>query len=129
MTLSKIADTLNMTKDEREPFVQMAKYFESDVVDNLTKSHFDLADETEFTYDQWQAFLSEPAIAGWISSNVKMLASVAERRKLQRLGEEGTNTADANSFKALKDFNDQGKTIDHSNVVIVHLPNMDGDES
>lgn len=128
MTLSKIADTLNMTKDEREPFVQMAKYFESDVVDNLTKSHFDLADETEFTYDQWQAFLSEPAIAGWISSNVKMLASVAERRKLQRLGEEGTNTADANSFKALKDFNDQGKTIDHSNVVIVHLPNMDGDE-
>ena len=37
MTLSKIADTLNMTKDEREPFVQMAKHFESDVVENLTK--------------------------------------------------------------------------------------------
>jgi hypothetical protein len=75
MTLSKIADTLNMPKDEREPFVEMAKYFEADVVENLTKSHFDLADETEFTYDQWQAFMSEPAIAGWISSNVKMLAS------------------------------------------------------
>jgi hypothetical protein len=129
MTLSKIADTLNMAKDEREPFVQMAKYFEADVVENLTKSHFDLADETEFTYDQWQAFMSEPAIAGWISSNVKMLASVAERRKLQRLGEEGTNTADSASFKALKDFNDQGKTIDHSNVVIVHLPNLDGEET
>ena len=128
MTLSKIADTLNMTKEDREPFVQMAKYFESDVVDNLTKTHFELAAETDFTYDQWQAFLSEPAIAGWISSNVKMLASVAERRKLQRLGEEGTNTADANSFKALKDFNDQGKTVDHSNVVIVHLPNLDGEE-
>lgn len=128
MTLSKIADTLNMTKEERQPFVEMAKYFESDVVDNLTKTHFDLANETEFSYDQWQAFLSEPAIAGWISNNVKMLASVAERRKLQRLGEEGTNTADANSFKALKDFNDQGKTVDHSNVVIVHLPNLDGEE-
>lgn len=128
MTLSKIADTLNMTKEERQPFVEMAKYFEADVVDNLTKTHFDLADETEFSYDQWQAFMSEPAIAGWISNNVKMLASVAERRKLQRLGEEGTNTADANSFKALKDFNDQGKTIDHSNVVIVHLPNLDGEE-
>ena len=128
MTLHKIADTLNMTKEERQPFVEMAKYFEADVVDNLTKTHFDLADETEFSYDQWQAFLSEPAIAGWISSNVKMLASVAERRKLQRLGEEGTNTADANSFKALKDFNDQGKTVDHSNVVIVHLPNLDGEE-
>lgn len=128
MTLSKIADTLNMTKEERQPFVEMAKYFEADVVDNLTKTHFDLADETEFSYDQWQAFMSEPAIAGWISNNVKMLASVAERRKLQRLGEEGTNTADANSFKALKDFNDQGKTVDHSNVVIVHLPNLDGEE-
>lgn len=128
MTLSKIADTLNMTKEERQPFVEMAKYFEEDVVDNLTKTHFDLADETEFSYDQWQAFMSEPAIAGWISNNVKMLASVAERRKLQRLGEEGTNTADANSFKALKDFNDQGKTVDHSNVVIVHLPNLDGEE-
>jgi len=128
LTLSKIADTLNMTKEERQPFVEMAKYFESDVVDNLTKTHFELADETEFSYDQWQAFLSEPAIAGWISNNVKMLASVAERRKLQRLGEEGTNTADANSFKALKDFNDQGKTVDHSNVVIVHLPNLDGEE-
>ena len=128
MTLHKIADTLNMTKEERQPFVEMAKYFESDVVDNLTKTHFELADETEFSYDQWQAFLSEPAIAGWISNNVKMLASVAERRKLQRLGEEGTNTADANSFKALKDFNDQGKTVDHSNVVIVHLPNLDGEE-
>lgn len=128
MTLSKIADTLNMTKEERQPFVEMAKYFEADVVDNLTKTHFDLANETEFSYDQWQAFMSEPAIAGWISNNVKMLASVAERRKLQRLGEEGTNTADANSFKALKDFNDQGKTVDHSNVVIVHLPNLDGEE-
>ena len=128
MTLSKIADTLNMTKEERQPFVEMAKYFESDVVDNLTKTHFELADETDFSYDQWQAFMSEPAIAGWISNNVKMLASVAERRKLQRLGEEGTNTADANSFKALKDFNDQGKTVDHSNVVIVHLPNLDGEE-
>ena len=128
MTLHKIADTLNMTKEERQPFVEMAKYFESDVVDNLTKTHFELADETEFSYDQWQAFMSEPAIAGWISNNVKMLASVAERRKLQRLGEEGTNTADANSFKALKDFNDQGKTVDHSNVVIVHLPNLDGEE-
>jgi len=128
LTLSKIADTLNMTKEERQPFVEMAKYFESDVVDNLTKTHFELADETDFSYDQWQAFMSEPAIAGWISNNVKMLASVAERRKLQRLGEEGTNTADANSFKALKDFNDQGKTVDHSNVVIVHLPNLDGEE-
>ena len=128
MTLHKIADTLNMTKEERQPFVEMAKYFEADVVDNLTKTHFYLADETDFSYDQWQAFLSEPAIAGWISNNVKMLASVAERRKLQRLGEEGTNTADANSFKALKDFNDQGKTVDHSNVVIVHLPNLDGEE-
>ncbi|NDG54097.1 MAG: hypothetical protein EBY39_13920 [Flavobacteriia bacterium] len=128
MTLSKIADTLNKPEIERKPFVEMAKYFESDVVENLTKTHFELAEVTDFTYDQWQEFLSEPAIAGWISNNVKMLASVAERRKLQRLGEEGTNTADANSFKALKDFNDQGKTVDHSNVVIVHLPDLDGEE-
>lgn len=127
MTLSKIADTLNKPAAEREPFVKMAKYFEADVVENLSKDHFELARETDFTYDQWSAFFSEPAIAGWISNNVKMLASVAERRKIKRLGEEGTNTADAASFKALKDFNDQGKTIDHSNVVIVHLPDTEAD--
>jgi len=128
LTLVKIADTLNLPAAERAPFVEMAKYFESDIVGNLTKTHFDFADETDFTYDQWQDFLSQPPIAGWISQNVKMLASVAERRKLQRLGEEGTNTADANSFKALKDFNEQGKTIDNSNVVIVHLPDMEDTE-
>jgi len=128
MTLVKIADTLNLPAAEREPFVKMAKYFESDIVDNLTKTHFELAAETDFTYDQWSDFLSQPPVAGWISQNVKMLASVAERRKLQRLGEEGTNTADANSFKALKDFNEQGKTIDNSNVIIVHLPDIEGEE-
>lgn len=127
MKLSKIADTLNLPAAERTPLVEMAKYFESDVVENLTKTHFDLAEETDFTYDQWQEFLSQPAIAGWISNNVKMLASVAERRKLQRLGEEGTNTADSSSFKMLKEFNDQGKTVDHSNVVIVHLPDTEAD--
>jgi hypothetical protein len=103
----------------------MAKYYEQDIVNNLTKSHFELAAETDFTYDQWQDFVSQPAVAGWISQNVKMLASVAERKKLQKLGEETTNTADANSFKALKDFNDQGKTIDNSNVVIIHIPSKE----
>jgi hypothetical protein len=128
MTLVKIADTLNLPINERQVYVEMAKYFETDIVGNLTKTHFDLAAETDFTYDQWSDFLSQPPIAGWISQNVKMLSSVAERRKLQRLGEEGTNTADANSFKALKDFNEQGKTIDNSNVVIVHLPDMEDTE-
>jgi hypothetical protein len=127
MTLSKIADTLNMPSTERKLFVDMAKYFEADVVENLSKDHFELAKETDFTYDQWSEFFSQPAIAGWISNNVKMLANVAERRKIKRLGEEGTNTADASSFKLLKDFNDQGKTIDHSNVVIIHLPDLDGE--
>jgi hypothetical protein len=129
MTLSKIADTLNMPAAERKLFVDMAKYFEADVVENLSKDHFELAKETDFTYDQWSDFFSQPAVAGWISNNVKMLANVAERRKIKRLGEEGTNTADASSFKLLKDFNDQGKTIDHSNVVIIHLPDLDGEET
>jgi hypothetical protein len=57
-----------------------------------------------------------------------MLSQVAERKKLQRQGTEATNTADAASFKALKDFNSQGKTIDNSNVVIVHLPDFEGDK-
>jgi hypothetical protein len=125
MTLAKIADTLNLSLKERQIYIEMAKYYEQDVVNNLTKTHFELAAETDYSYDQWQDFLSQPPVAGWISQNVKMLATVAERRKLQRLGEDGTNTADANSFKALKDFNDQGKTIDNSNVVIVHLPDKD----
>lgn len=129
MTLSKIADTLNMPAAERKLFVDMARYFEADVVENLSKDHFELAKETDFTYDQWADFFSQPAVAGWISNNVKMLANVAERRKIKRLGEEGTNTADASSFKLLKDFNDQGKTIDHSNVVIIHLPDLDGEET
>jgi hypothetical protein len=125
MTLAKIADTLNLSLKERQIYIEMAKYYEQDVVNNLTKTHFELAAETDYSYDQWQDFLSQPPVAGWISQNVKMLATVAERRKLQKLGEDGTNTADANSFKALKDFNDQGKTIDNSNVVIVHLPDKD----
>jgi hypothetical protein len=125
MKLVKIADTLNISLAERKVYVEMAKYYEQDIVNNLTKSHFELAAETDFTYDQWQDFVSQPAVAGWISQNVKMLASVAERKKLQKLGEETTNTADANSFKALKDFNDKGKTIDNSNVVIIHIPSKD----
>lgn len=127
MTLSKIADTLNLPIHERTEFVEMARFFEGDVMENLTKTHFELAEASGHTYDKWQAFLAEPSVAGWIQSNMKMLAAVAERRKLQRLGDESTNTADANSFKALKDYNDKGKGLDNSNVVIMHLPDFEGE--
>jgi len=128
MTLVKIADTLNLGINERAIFVEMAKFYETDIVEHLTKTHFELADLSGHPYDKWAEFLGMPAVAGWISNNVKMLSQVAERRKLQKLGEEDTNTADANSFKALKDFNDRGKTLDNSNIVMVHLPDLEGEE-
>ena len=128
MTLQKIADTLNLPASERTVYVEMAKFFEEDIVENLTKTHFELAEASGHPYDKWSEFMAIPSVAGWISQNVKMLSQVAERKKLQRLGTEATNTADAASFKALKDFNSQGKTIDNSNVVIVHLPDFEGDK-
>ena len=128
MTLVKIADTLNLGINERAIFVEMAKFYETDIVEHLTKTHFELAELSGHPYDKWAEFLGMPAVAGWISNNVKMLSQVAERRKLQKLGEEDTNTADANSFKALKDFNDRGKTLDNSNIVMVHLPDLEGEE-
>jgi len=128
LTLQKIADTLNLPATERAVYVEMAKFFEEDIVENLTKTHFELAAASGHGYDAWSEFLAIPSVAGWISNNVKMLSQVAERRKLQRLGEEATNTADAASFKALKDFNAQGKVIDNSNIVIVHLPDFEGEK-
>lgn len=122
MKLGEIVETLKITDARRKLFRVFAAVIENDVEENISKTPFQLANETHQSYTDWVEFLETPEINGWVNETIRVIAKVAQRKAIQDLGRGNATSNDVNAYKALTDYTKSAKQTDNSNIVIMHMP-------
>ena len=127
MKLNEIIKGLELDPKEEKLFLTLAGEFEVDIKHNITKSHFELADETGLAHEVWAKFLNTTEINGWIQENLQIMTRAGARKRLQEIGSGSASSNNVNAYKALKDFNNNANGIDNSGTVLLYLPPKERD--
>jgi hypothetical protein len=125
MTLSEIIETLVIDDDTKQLYRNFCAVIENDVENNLSKTPFELANETGIPYDKWIKFFETTEINSWVNDTIRIIAKATQRKRLQGLGKESATTNDVNAYKVLSDYNDNARQTDNSNVVLIRIPEND----
>ena len=125
MTLNEIIETLEIDDDTRNLYRNFCAVIETDIEMNLSKTPFELANETGISYDKWVKFFETTEINAWVNDTIRVIAKATQRKRLQGLGKDNTTTNDVNAYKVLSDYNENAKQSDNSNVVLIRIPEND----
>lgn len=122
MTLAEVVGTLKIDDALKQTYTRMATVFEDNIQENMSRTHFELADATGIPYDEWGHFMSITEVSGWINETMRIMARAGERKLISDLGRGKSSVKDVNAYKAIKEYNENNNDIDNSNVVIMYLP-------
>lgn len=122
MTLAEVVGTLKIDDALKQTYTRMATVFEDNIQENMSRTHFELADSTGIPYDEWGHFMSITEVSGWINETMRIMARAGERKLISDLGRGNSSVKDVNAYKAIKEYNEKNNDIDNSNVVIMYLP-------
>jgi len=125
MKLNEIVEKLEIDADKKNLYRNLCAVIENNVEENIVKTPFELARITGVPYDKWVEFLETTEINGWINDTTRIIAKVAQRKKLKDLSGAETTTQDVNAYKALNEYNETTKPNDNSNIVILYMPEKD----
>jgi thiaminase len=125
MKLNEIVEKLDVDADKKNLYRNLCAVIENNIEENIVKTPFELARITGVPYDKWVEFLETTEINGWINDTIRMIAKVAQRKKLKDLSGTETTTQDVNAYKALNEYNETTKPNDNSNIVILYMPEKD----
>jgi len=125
MTLNEIIETLDIDSETKQLYRNFCAVIETNVEENLTKTPFELANETGIPYDKWVNFFEKTEINSWVNDTIRVIAKATPRKRLQGLGKDNTTTNDVNAYKVLSDYNENAKQSDNSNVVLIRIPETD----
>jgi hypothetical protein len=125
MTLSEIIETLDIDAEKKNLYRNFCAVIETDIETNLSKTPFELANETGISYDKWVKFFETTEINAWVNDTIRIVAKATQRKRLQGLGKENATTNDVNAYKVLSDYNENAKQTDNSNVVLIRIPETD----
>jgi thiaminase len=123
--LNEIVEGLVIDDEKKNLYRNLCAVIENDIETTITKTPFELANETGVPYDKWVEFLETTEVNAWVNDTIRIISKVAQRRKLQDLGKQDTTTQDVNAYKALNEYNSSVKQSDNSNVVILYMPSND----
>ena len=122
MRLTEVVGQLQVDDRIKMKYTELAHLFESDIKNNITRSHFDLEEKTGIPYDDWAKFLSVTEIAGWINETMRQISRAGERRLINEMGRGDVTPKDVNAYKAIKEYNTANNDVDNSNIVVMYLP-------
>ena len=125
MNLMEIVESLEIEEKQKTQFRILAGEFEVDIKDNITKNHFELADETGVSYEAWANFLNTTEINGWIHDQLAIMTRAGQRKRLQDIGSGKASSNDVNALKALQLHNAGQQGVDNSETIIFYLPPKD----
>jgi hypothetical protein len=125
MTLNEIIETLDIEAETKQLYRNFCAVIETDVENNISKTPFELANETGISYDKWVKFFETTEINAWVNDTIRVIAKATQRKRLQGLGKESATSNDVNAYKVLSDYNENAKQSDNSNVVLIRIPETD----
>lgn len=125
MTLNEIIETLDLDSETKQLYRNFCAVIETDVENNISKTPFELANETGISYDKWVKFFETTEINAWVNDTIRVIAKATQRKRLQGLGKESATSNDVNAYKVLSDYNENAKQSDNSNVVLIRIPETD----
>ena len=125
MTLNEIIETLDIDAETKQLYRNFCAVIETDVENNISKTPFELANETGISYDKWVKFFETTEINAWVNDTIRVIAKATQRKRLQGLGKESATSNDVNAYKVLSDYNENAKQSDNSNVVLIRIPETD----
>lgn len=125
MTLNEIIETLGIDEETKQLYRNFCAVIEMDVENNISKTPFELANETGISYDKWVKFFETTEINSWVNDTIRVIAKATQRKRLQGLGKESATSNDVNAYKVLSDYNENAKQSDNSNVVLIRIPETD----
>lgn len=125
MTLNEIIETLGIDEETKQLYRNFCAVIETDVENNISKTPFELANETGISYDKWVKFFETTEINSWVNDTIRVIAKATQRKRLQGLGKESATSNDVNAYKVLSDYNENAKQSDNSNVVLIRIPETD----
>lgn len=79
---------------------KMWEVFRSLGEDVLTMNHYQLSDMTDFSAEEWKAFLLEPDVSSWVATEIKLLQNVELNKLIQNIGD-GRSVGQAQLMTAL----------------------------
>lgn len=122
INLEQIIEKLELNEKDKKLFLILAGEFVVNIKENISKSHFELAEETGLEYEVWARFLNTTEINGWIQEQLAIITRAGQRKRLQGIGSGSASSNDVNALKALQLHNAGQQGVDNSNAVILYLP-------